>query len=939
MSRAPLRESPKRSSNRKPLAHQQTAAGTAVPDSWCRRARNRLQSLRAKRWGRTGLRSRRAGRRLRLEWLEDRLAPCFMIVPHYGTTITSLPTAQEMAVEETINSACQIYDSYISNSIVVNVDFEINSGSIQSIGVAPNGGGSGYTAATSVIISAPTNPPNSAPTAGIGQQATASLVLSPTGAITGFTNIQGGFGYSLSSLPTVTLSGPGSGFVQGAVNLNLGLGHSSWYIDNVTYASYLAALQKQPVTANKFQAINSLPTGNSYPAPLGGPNGGTMVQLTVPLARALGYSGVTNANYPIDGVISLNSTICNITRPDTSAEPYDLLSVTLHELDEVLSGGSVLNGQKNTNNANPAPLQPINPLDLFRYTPPSVASGSGATVTFTVSGGAISSVTAMPAAGGSGYPASSIFNLYVSGGGGTGGVVQATTNASGVVTAFASAPITPGSGYTATTGSTTASSERSYNLSPNTNAEFSIDGGANDLARFNQTGGGDFSDWYSPPNRPAPAAPLYAPQVQDAFQTPGAAPNLDVELTRLDVLGYTLNLNPPDLTLKITNSVGGSTALGGSWTWTLQVENSGGTAANFGNGQRIVIDNLPTSNISYGTVPTPTSNNVTGTLSASITGGILTVLAGGPNGVSIAAGGSFDIVLTATATAVGTFTNPRIPGVAMVDPDGWIPEFNAGNNTGSNTVTVTASSANQLLFIPPNITDANAGSVSVSGTGIRAGDTIMVTIADAFGTTTAPASASVSAGGTWTVSGIDASALADGQLYYTATEGANTATFPALKGPPLGFTSAPDITDANVNNVTVSGTGCFNGDGIVVTVSDGTNTVTMFATISNGTWTVSGIDASGLSDGTITYYMTEQSAIGFSQGPTGNSSTVSQTATKTTSVLAFTRRRTSRMTTRAACRPPARGASAKRSRSPSETKKATPRRQPPRPSAATAHGP
>ncbi len=71
---------------------------------------------------------------------------------------------------------------------------------------------------------------------------------------------------------------------------------------------------------------------------------------------------------------------------------------------------------------------------------------------------------------------------------------------------------------------------RTLDTNINTQAFFSIDGGTTDLARFNQTAGGDFSDWFS-------TGP-HTPQVQDAFGTPGAQPNLGVELTGLDVIGY-----------------------------------------------------------------------------------------------------------------------------------------------------------------------------------------------------------------------------------------------------------------------------------------------------------------------------------------------------------------------------------------------------------------
>jgi Divergent InlB B-repeat domain len=51
------------------------------------------------------------------------------------------------------------------------------------------------------------------------------------------------------------------------------------------------------------------------------------------------------------------------------------------------------------------------------------------------------------------------------------------------------------------------------------------------LARFNQTQGGDFQDWYSPGGQ--------TPQVQDAIGTRGATPVLGTELRALDVIGYT----------------------------------------------------------------------------------------------------------------------------------------------------------------------------------------------------------------------------------------------------------------------------------------------------------------------------------------------------------------------------------------------------------------
>lgn len=76
---------------------------------------------------------------------------------------------------------------------------------------------------------------------------------------------------------------------------------------------------------------------------------------------------------------------------------------------------------------------------------------------------------------------------------------------------------------------------RTYDLNLNTQAYFSLDG-TTQLARFNQTSGGDFGDFYS--------TGVFTPQVQDAFGNPGSAEILgNAELTALDVIGYNLTGN------------------------------------------------------------------------------------------------------------------------------------------------------------------------------------------------------------------------------------------------------------------------------------------------------------------------------------------------------------------------------------------------------------
>jgi hypothetical protein len=98
---------------------------------------------------------------------------------------------------------------------------------------------------------------------------------------------------------------------------------------------------------------------------------------------------------------------------------------------------------------------------------------------------------------------------------------------------------------------------RSLSTDINTQAFFSLDG-TTQLARFNQDQNGDFSDWYSPGTQ--------TPQVQDAFATPGATPNLGVELTALDVIGYTL-LAPAGTPEPSSLTLVGLSALAAGYGW------------------------------------------------------------------------------------------------------------------------------------------------------------------------------------------------------------------------------------------------------------------------------------------------------------------------------------------------------------------------------------
>lgn len=88
--------------------------------------------------------------------------------------------------------------------------------------------------------------------------------------------------------------------------------------------------------------------------------------------------------------------------------------------------------------------------------------------------------------------------------------------------------------------------QRSYTTSGD-DAWLSFDGGITRPVQYNQNASGDYGDFWS--------SGAHTPRVQDAFGTPGATPNLGVELTLLDVIGYDLVIPPPPPTIPTIQSV------------------------------------------------------------------------------------------------------------------------------------------------------------------------------------------------------------------------------------------------------------------------------------------------------------------------------------------------------------------------------------------------
>jgi hypothetical protein len=183
-----------------------------------------------------------------------------------------------------------------------------------------------------------------------------------------------------------------------------------------------------------------------------------------------------------------------------------------------------------------------------------------------------------------------------------------------------------------------------------------------------------------------------------------------------------VNVTAPDLTVATSNNVSGATTLGNNWTWTLHVANSSTAAtATFTNGQTILTDTLPASNLTYGSPGTGNGTNITnlGNVSCSITSNTLTCTATGT--VTIGTSGSFDVTFTTTPSATGPYTNPPSSGTCSVDPNTNVPETDETNNScNADTVTVYAPPAVTSQPSDQTVTAGQTASFSAAASGYPA---------------------------------------------------------------------------------------------------------------------------------------------------------------------------------------------------------------------------
>jgi hypothetical protein len=218
----------------------------------------------------------------------------------------------------------------------------------------------------------------------------------------------------------------------------------------------------------------------------------------------------------------------------------------------------------------------------------------------------------------------------------------------------------------------------------------------------------------------------------------------------------------------------------------------------------------------------------------------------------------------------------------------------AANASGTSAQTVRidtlAPGVATITSYPNPVNIANRTSVAVSGTA-EANSTVTLTIADAASAHTVTRTATANGSGAWSATGIDVSSLNDGTITYRATatdEAGNTgapASVTASKdtiAPTVGISAATNpVNSGTVATATATASGTVSGGTVVLTVTDGTHTVSPSVNSNGSTWSSGPINLSTLTDGTITYAAT-------ATDPAGNPATATATASKDTAAPTVT---------------------------------------------------
>ena len=227
---------------------------------------------------------------------------------------------------------------------------------------------------------------------------------------------------------------------------------------------------------------------------------------------------------------------------------------------------------------------------------------------------------------------------------------------------------------------------------------------------------------------------------------------------------------------------------------------------------------------------------------------------------------------TTTVGEDGTWSIAGIDVSSLVDGTitFTVTASDAAGNTAQSSLTSTKTTV-AIVAVTDPINAENAANVTVSGTGeVGATITLVATNGD---NSTDEYTTVIGEDGTWSITGVDVSGLADGTITFTATatdtagntaESSLTATKDTV-APQIAISTVTDPINAEtVASVSITGTGEAGASISVVATDDVDNSTIEYTTIvgEDGTWSIAGIDVGGLADGTITFTVTATDAAG-----------------------------------------------------------------------------
>ena len=175
----------------------------------------------------------------------------------------------------------------------------------------------------------------------------------------------------------------------------------------------------------------------------------------------------------------------------------------------------------------------------------------------------------------------------------------------------------------------------------------------------------------------------------------------------------TVSVEAPDMTATKANDAsgsfqsGGSASVGVTFQWRITVSNDGSADADFADGVRLLVDELPSSP-TYANVAVDNSG-ISGSAACEITSNALTCRADGA--VTMIPNDAFVVTFDVTPTIFQDLDNPRAGGVCETDPDDVAEEQNETNNACSDSLSVSASDLQAT-----KMNDASGGVVDVGQT-------------------------------------------------------------------------------------------------------------------------------------------------------------------------------------------------------------------------------